>query len=60
MAERTVYDFSRGKYGIIEGLREGLPALPEPHNVEALTAIVLGAFATGLVSAYFVGLLLVR
>ncbi len=60
MADRKVYDFSRGKYGVIEGLREGIPALPEPRNVEALTAVVLGAFATGLVSAYFVGLLLVR
>lgn len=60
MAERRVYDFSRGKYGVIEGLRDGLPSIPEPRNVEALTAVVLGAFATGLVSAYFVGLLLVR
>jgi hypothetical protein len=60
VAERRVYDFSRGKYGVIEGTREGLPAMPEPRNVEALTALVLGAFATGLVSAYLLGLLLVR
>ena len=60
MAERKVYDFARGKYGVMEGLGEGLPSLPESRNVEALSAIVLGAFATGLVSAYFVGLLLLR
>ncbi len=60
MAERRVYDFSRGKYGVLEGLRDGVPAIPEPRNIEALTAIVLGAFASGMVSAYVVGLLLVR
>lgn len=62
MAERKVFDFSRGKYGVIEGLREGLPSfsLPESRDVESLTAIVLGAFATGLVAAYLVGMLVLR
>lgn len=62
MADRKVFDYSRGKYGIVEGLREGLPsfALPEARNIETMTAIVLGAFATGLVAAYLVGMLILR
>ncbi len=62
MAERKVFDFSRGKYGVVEGLREGLPSfsLPESRDLESLTAIVLGAFATGLVAAYLVGMLVLR
>jgi hypothetical protein len=60
MAERRVYDFSRGKYGIADTTRDRLPAAPAARSTESLTALVLGAFATGLVSAYLVGLLLVR
>jgi hypothetical protein len=62
MADRKVFDLSRGKYGVVEGLREGMPSfsLPESRDIESLTAIVLGAFATGLVAAYFVGMLVLR
>ena len=62
MADRKVFDLSRGKYGVVEGLREGLPSfsIPESRNVETLTALVLGAFATGLVAAYVVGMFVLR
>jgi hypothetical protein len=58
MSDRKVFDLSRGKYGVVEGLREGLPSfsIPEARNLETLTALVLGAFATGLVAAYLVGM----
>jgi len=62
MADRKVFDYSRGKYGVVEGLREGLPSfsIREPRDVETLTALVLGAFATGLVAAYLVGMFVLR
>lgn len=62
MAERKVYDFSRGKYGVMEGLRDlpRLPSLPEPRNLETLTAVLLVAFGLGLASAYVLATLVLR
>jgi hypothetical protein len=62
MADRKVFDFSRGKYGVVEGLREGMPSfsMPDSKNIESMTAIVLGSFATGLVAAYLVGMFFLR
>ncbi len=59
MAERRIYDSSRGKFGVIEGGNDTLPAVPAPRNAETLTALLLGAFATGAISAYLLGLYLV-
>jgi hypothetical protein len=62
MADRKVFDYARGKYGVLEGLREGMPSfsLPDSRDIESLTAIILAAFATGLVAAYLVGMLILR
>ncbi|MSP22813.1 MAG: hypothetical protein EXR66_07365 [Dehalococcoidia bacterium] len=62
MADRKVFDYSRGKYGVVEGLRDGMPSfsLPDSSNLESRTAIALGAFASGLVAAYLVGMFLLR
>jgi hypothetical protein len=62
MADRKVYDYSRGKYGVLEGLRDlpVMPRLPEPRNLEAVTAVVLAAFGGGLVAAYILATVVLR
>lgn len=59
VADRKVYDYARGKYGVSEGLRDlpRMPAVKEPGNLEAWTAVVLAAFSTGLIAAYLLGAL---
>ena len=53
MSGRKGYDHHRGKYGIIESLRElPLPRFPEVRSVESVAAVVMVAFGAGLVAAY--------
>ncbi|MCC6236729.1 MAG: hypothetical protein IT299_04050 [Dehalococcoidia bacterium] len=59
MAERRIYDLARGKYGVIDGADEVVPAVAPRRDVESLTALILGAFATGAISAYLLGLYLI-
>ena len=58
MAERTIYDMARGKYGVFDGAEEAIPAVAPRRDIESLTALILGAFATGAISAYLIGLYL--
>ncbi len=59
MAERRIYDLARGKYGVIDGMEEAVPAVAPRRDAESLTALILGSFATGAISAYLIGLYLV-
>ena len=53
MSDRKVYDQARGKYGIMESIRDlPVPRLPEVQNVESVAAAVMVAFGAGLVAAY--------
>lgn len=59
MAERRIYDLARGKYGIADAPEEAVPVAAPRRDAESLTALILGAFATGAISAYLIGLYLV-
>jgi hypothetical protein len=61
MPERKVYDYARGKYGVLEAIREAPMALADnPRNFEAVTAVLLGAFAGGLTAAFVLAAVLIR
>jgi len=61
MSERKVYDYARGKYGVLEAIREAPISLADnQRNLEALAAVLLAAFAGGLTAAFVLAALLIR
>jgi hypothetical protein len=61
MSERKVYDYARGKYGILEAIREAPGSLADnSRSIEAITAVLLAAFAGGLTAAFVVAAVLIK
>jgi len=61
MPERKVYDYARGKYGVLEAIREVPMGLGDnPRSFEAIAAVLLAAFAGGLTAAFVLAALLIR
>lgn len=59
MSDRKVYDYARGKYNVLETVRDTV-RVPEARSIQTVSVVAVAALGAGLAAAFVLAAFMFR